>query len=100
MGLRAICFVATLARAASPCCGLRLAAHPANPSPRPRNSIQQPASRKGVPVMAKVRVAAFSVSLDGYGAGREQSVAAPLGRGGEQLHTWVLPTRTFRAIHG
>jgi len=50
--------------------------------------------------MAKVRVAAFSVSLDGYGAGREQSVAAPLGRGGEQLHTWVLPTRTFRAIHG
>jgi len=50
--------------------------------------------------MAKVRVAAFSVSLDGYGAGREQSVAAPLGRGGEQLHTWVLLTRTFRAIHG
>ena len=50
--------------------------------------------------MAKVRVAAFGVSLDGYGAGREQSLAAPLGRGGEQLHTWAWPTRTFRAIHG
>jgi dihydrofolate reductase len=46
--------------------------------------------------MAKVRVAAFSVSLDGYGAGREQSLAAPLGRGGEQLHAWAWPTRTFR----
>ena len=50
--------------------------------------------------MAKVRVAAFGVSLDGYGAGREQSLAAPLGRGGEQLHTRAWPTRTFRAIHG
>src|SRR5215831_14349697 len=50
--------------------------------------------------MAKVRVAAFGVSLDGYGAGREQSLAAPLGRGGEQLHAWAWPTRTFRAIHG
>ena len=50
--------------------------------------------------MVKVRVAAFSVSLDGYGAGREQSIAAPLGRGGEALHAWVLPTRTFRRVHG
>ena len=50
--------------------------------------------------MAKVRVTAFGVSLDGYGAGREQSLAAPLGRGGEQLHAWAWPTRTFRAVHG
>ena len=50
--------------------------------------------------MAKVRVAAFGVSLDGYGAGREQSMSAPLGRGGEQLHAWAWPTRTFRAVHG
>ena len=50
--------------------------------------------------MAKVRVAAFGVSLDGFGAGSDQSVAAPLGRGGEQLHAWAWPTRTFRAIHG
>ena len=50
--------------------------------------------------MAKVRVAAFSVSLDGYGAGREQSLEAPLGRGGEALHAWALPTRTFQAMFG
>jgi len=56
--------------------------------------------RKGVTAMAKVRVAAFSVSLDGYGAGREQSLAAPLGIGGEQLHAWAWPTRTFQAMFG
>jgi len=50
--------------------------------------------------MAKVRVAAFSVSVDGYGAGREQSLAAPLGRGGEQLHAWAWPTRTFQTMFG
>ncbi|MBV9889470.1 MAG: dihydrofolate reductase [Rhizobacter sp.] len=50
--------------------------------------------------MAKVRVAAFSVSVDGYGAGREQSLAAPLGRGGEQLHAWAWPTRTFQKMFG
>ena len=50
--------------------------------------------------MAKVRVSAFGVSLDGFGAGREQSIAAPLGRGGEQLHAWAWPTQTFRAVHG
>ncbi|HEY2561450.1 MAG TPA: dihydrofolate reductase family protein [Caldimonas sp.] len=50
--------------------------------------------------MAKVRVAAFSVSLDGYGAGREQSLAAPLGRGGEKVHAWAWPTRTFQAMFG
>jgi len=50
--------------------------------------------------MAKIRVAAFSVSLDGYGAGRAQSLEAPLGRGGEQLHAWAWPTRTFQAMFG
>jgi dihydrofolate reductase len=50
--------------------------------------------------MGKVRVAAFSVSLDGYGAGRAQSLEAPLGRGGEQLHAWAWPTRTFQAMFG
>jgi dihydrofolate reductase len=46
--------------------------------------------------MSRVRVASFSVSLDGYGAGREQSLEHPLGRGGEALHEWVLPTRTLQ----
>jgi dihydrofolate reductase len=50
--------------------------------------------------MSKVRVAAFSVSFDGYGAGPEQSRAAPLGKGGEALHAWAWPTRTFQAMFG
>lgn len=50
--------------------------------------------------MPKVRAAAFSISLDGYGAGPDQSSQNPLGHGGEALHKWFLPTRTFRAVHG
>jgi dihydrofolate reductase len=51
-------------------------------------------------MMSKVRVAAFSVSLDGFGAGPEQSLENPLGRGGEELHKWFIPTRTFQRTHG
>lgn len=50
--------------------------------------------------MQRVRVAAFSISLDGFGAGHGQNEANPLGVGGERLHEWVFDTRTFRAIHG
>lgn len=50
--------------------------------------------------MAKVRVVNFTISVDGYGAGPDQSVDDPLGRGGEELHNWFTPTRTFQAIHG
>ncbi len=46
--------------------------------------------------MARVKVLCFSVSLDGFGAGPGQSLEQPLGAGGEALHRWVLPTRTFR----
>ena len=46
--------------------------------------------------MSKLRVNAFSVSADGFGAGRDQGRDQPLGRGGEQLHQWFLPTRTFQ----
>jgi dihydrofolate reductase len=46
--------------------------------------------------MTRVRVASFSISVDGYGAGPDQSLAEPLGVGGMDLHAWVLPTRTFR----
>jgi dihydrofolate reductase len=49
-------------------------------------------------IMSKVRVAAFSVSLDGYGAGPGQDLENPMGIGGMALHQWVLPTRTFRAM--
>jgi dihydrofolate reductase len=50
--------------------------------------------------MGKVRVAAFAVSVDGYGAGPRQSLEAPLGVGGFALHDWMFGTRTFRAMFG
>ena len=50
--------------------------------------------------MPKLRVCSFSVSLDGYGAGPKQSLDNPLGVGGEALHEWVFPTRTFRKMSG
>ena len=50
--------------------------------------------------MAKLRVHAFSISLDGYGAGPAQSRENPLGVGGEELHEWMFPTRTFQQMQG
>jgi dihydrofolate reductase len=50
--------------------------------------------------MSRLRVAAFTISLDGYGAGADQSLEQPLGRGGEELHRWMLPTRTFQLMSG
>lgn len=50
--------------------------------------------------MSKLVVRAFSISLDGYGAGPEQSLEDPLGKGGEDLHQWFFPTPTFRAMTG
>ena len=46
--------------------------------------------------MAKVRVASFAVSLDGYGAGPGQCLEHPLGMGGLALHDWSHATRTFQ----
>ena len=50
--------------------------------------------------MPKLRVHCFGVSLDGYGAGPNQSREDPLGIGGESLHDWFIPTRTFRQVCG
>ena len=50
--------------------------------------------------MSKVKVSAFSVSLDGYAAGPEQSIKDPLGKRGEELHQWVFPTRMFQKMYG
>jgi dihydrofolate reductase len=50
--------------------------------------------------MTQVRVESFSVSLDGYGAGPNQDIDSPLGVGGEDLHQWFIPTRTFQRTHG
>ena len=50
--------------------------------------------------MTKVRVSAFSISVDGFGAGPDQSLANPLGVRGKELHHWAFGTRTFRAMFG
>jgi dihydrofolate reductase len=50
--------------------------------------------------MTKLRVASFTLSLDGYGAGPNQSIENPLGENGESLHDWLIPTRTFRKMQG
>lgn len=50
--------------------------------------------------MGKVRIAGFSVSLDGFGAGIEQSLNDPLGKRGPELMQWFFGTRTFAAMRG
>jgi dihydrofolate reductase len=50
--------------------------------------------------MARIRVAGFGVSLDGFAAGTEQSLANPLGTRGPELFQWFFPTRSFRAMQG
>lgn len=50
--------------------------------------------------MSKVRVHCFGVSLDGFGAGPNQSLENPLGVGGENLHQWFFPTRVFQKMVG
>ena len=50
--------------------------------------------------MTKVRVAGFGVSMDGFGAGPEQSMQSPLGTAGGELFQWYMPTRTCRAMFG
>jgi dihydrofolate reductase len=50
--------------------------------------------------MSRVRVAAFSVSLDGFGAGRRQDLNNPLGVRGTELHGWFFQTEVFKKMHG
>ena len=55
---------------------------------------------QGETTMPKLRVHCFSISLDGYGAGPDQTRTNPLGIGGEDLHPWMIPTRTFQKMIG
>jgi dihydrofolate reductase len=50
--------------------------------------------------MSKVRVAAFSISLDGFGAGPRQDLENPLGVRGMELHGWFFATDAFQRMHG
>ena len=50
--------------------------------------------------MSKLVVRSFGVSVDGFGAGPDQSLDNPMGVGGMALHAWAFPTRTFTAMFG
>jgi dihydrofolate reductase len=49
--------------------------------------------------MSRVSVESFTISIEGYGAGPDQSLDNPLGVGGEDLHDWVVATRSWRQMH-
>ena len=46
--------------------------------------------------MSKLRVQSFAVSIDGYGAGPNQSLEHPLGTTGPELMEWFFQTRLWR----
>jgi dihydrofolate reductase len=50
--------------------------------------------------MSRLRVESFSLSLDGYGAGPNQDLDNPLGRGGKTIMEWFFPTLTFNKMIG
>jgi len=50
--------------------------------------------------MSQLVVRAFSISIDGYGAGPDQSLEHPLGVGGPELFDWFFHTRTWNAMYG
>ena len=51
-------------------------------------------------MVGRLRVAGFSVSLEGFGAGPEQSLQDPLGKRGPELHRWFFGTKTFKSMFG
>jgi dihydrofolate reductase len=42
----------------------------------------------------------ISMSLDGFVAGPDQSLADPIGKGGMRLHEWAFATASWREQHG
>lgn len=50
--------------------------------------------------MSKVKIGAFSVSLDGFGAGSQQDLENPLGVRGAEMFQWFFKTEVFKKIHG
>jgi dihydrofolate reductase len=50
--------------------------------------------------MPRLIVHSFTISLDGYGAGPNQSKDVPLGEGGEALHEWLVGSRFFKQMTG
>lgn len=50
--------------------------------------------------MSKVKISAFSVSLDGFGAGPRQDLQNPLGVRGQEMFQWFFGTEVFKKMHG
>jgi dihydrofolate reductase len=50
--------------------------------------------------MSKLLVRSFGVSMDGFGAGPDQSLQNPLGVNGPELMQWFALTRTWRGMQG
>jgi dihydrofolate reductase len=50
--------------------------------------------------MSTVRVHNFAISLDGFGAGADQSLEQPFGHADGRLMGWFMGTQTFRAMQG
>lgn len=50
--------------------------------------------------MSRVRVLAYTMTLDGYSAGPDQTLENPLGVGGVAMMDWILRTRAFKSLHG
>jgi dihydrofolate reductase len=43
--------------------------------------------------MSRVRIHNFSISLDGFATGEDQTLEAPFGHAGHRLHEWMFATR-------
>ncbi len=50
--------------------------------------------------MPKVRVACFSISVDGFGAGLHQDIDNPLGLRGPEMFSWFFQTDVFQKMYG
>jgi dihydrofolate reductase len=50
--------------------------------------------------MSKVRVACFSISVDGFGAGVRQDINNPLGIRGPEMFSWFFQTEMFQKMYG
>jgi dihydrofolate reductase len=50
--------------------------------------------------MSRLIVHSYTISLDGYGAGPNQSKETPMGEGCEALHEWLRGTRFFMRMIG
>lgn len=50
--------------------------------------------------MSELRVHNFTISLDGFGTGVDQTLDAPFGHAGERLHQWMFATRFWADMTG